>query len=64
MQINFGMQTDTMQIRLLDLPNEEIIRLMNLLNEYYRAQTVEWMAPQKPLFDFPFSSAKNKFDHF
>lgn len=58
------MQTDSMQIRLLDLPNEEIIRLMNLLNEYYRTQTVEWMALQKLLFDYPFSSAKTKFDHF
>jgi hypothetical protein len=31
-------QTDDLQIRLLDLPNEEIIRLMCLLNEYHNSQ--------------------------
>jgi hypothetical protein len=30
--ISESVQTDPIPIRLLDLPNEEIIRLMNLLN--------------------------------
>jgi hypothetical protein len=41
-------QTDPVPIRLLDLPNEEIIRLMNLLNEYYRSQFMDWSAPSLP----------------
>jgi hypothetical protein len=48
-----------MEIRLLDLPNQEIIRLMNLLHEHYRSQSLTPLGPFKGPFGNGFQVVSN-----
>jgi hypothetical protein len=38
-----GIQTEPFKIELTDLGNIELLRLMNLLNQYYRTQAPFWV---------------------